>query len=94
VIASLRSKALRRYWTRNEPGALAPEWRRKVTLLLATLEQAKRPEDMAIPGAGLHALTGDMAGRWALTVTRNWRITFGWRGEDAVDVDLEDYHGG
>ncbi|HEX8664836.1 MAG TPA: hypothetical protein VF744_12470 [Beijerinckiaceae bacterium] len=22
----------------------------------------------------------------------NWRITFRWDGEDAVDVDLEDYH--
>jgi len=21
-----------------------------------------------------------------------WRITFGWDGADAVDVDLEDYH--
>lgn len=32
-------------------------------------------------------------GRYALTVSRNWRITFAWKGEDAVDVDLEDYHG-
>jgi hypothetical protein len=28
-----------------------------------------------------------------MTVSRNWRLTFGWEGEDAVDVDLEDYHG-
>ena len=21
----------------------------------------------------------------------NWRITFGWDGEDAIEVDLEDY---
>src|SRR5204862_4956571 len=30
---------------------------------------------------------------YATTVSRNWRMTFGWDGEDAVDVDLEDYHG-
>ncbi len=28
-----------------------------------------------------------------VTVARNWRITFAFDGEDAVDVDLEDYHG-
>ncbi len=25
-------------------------------------------------------------------ITGNWRITFRFDGEDAVDVDLEDYH--
>jgi hypothetical protein len=25
-------------------------------------------------------------------LTGNWRITFGWEGRDAVEVDLEDYH--
>ena len=48
---------------------------------------------MAIPGSGLHPLTGNQAGRYALTVSRNWRITFGWTDGNAVDVDLEDYHG-
>jgi len=34
-----------------------------------------------------------MAGRYAVSVSRNWRITFAWIGEDAIDVDMEDYHG-
>jgi plasmid maintenance system killer protein len=25
-------------------------------------------------------------------VTGNYRITFGWSGENALDVDFEDYH--
>jgi proteic killer suppression protein len=29
-----------------------------------------------------------------LIVSRNWRLTFGWDGQDAVELDLEDYHGG
>ena len=33
------------------------------------------------------------AGRYAVTVSRNWRITFAWAGDNATDVDLEDYHG-
>jgi proteic killer suppression protein len=38
-------------------------------------------------------LSGNFVGRYAVWVSRNWRITFGWSGDDAIDVDLEDYHG-
>jgi proteic killer suppression protein len=48
---------------------------------------------MNAPGFGFHALKGDQAGRFAVSVSRNWRITFSWEGEDALDVDMEDYHG-
>ncbi len=37
---------------------------------------------------------GDRRGRWSLSVTRNWRMTF--RVDEAegeiVDLDFEDYH--
>jgi hypothetical protein len=33
------------------------------------------------------------SGRYAITISRNWRITFGWDGDDAINVDMEDYHG-
>ena len=38
-------------------------------------------------------MRGDLTDRYAMTVSRNWRMTFGWDGEGAVDIDLEDYHG-
>jgi toxin HigB-1 len=47
----------------------------------------------APPNWGAHELTGDRAGTWSLTVTRNWRMTFRITEDGAVaDVDLEDYH--
>ncbi len=93
MIVGFRSKALRRFWTRNDRAAVSASFRDKIRLLLVALDRARRPEDMAFPGSGFHALTGDMAGRYALTVSRNWRITFAFRDGDAVEVDLEDYHG-
>jgi len=48
---------------------------------------------MNLLGLRFHALTGGQRGRFALLVSRNWRITFGFEGEDAVEIDLEDYHG-
>lgn len=46
-----------------------------------------------MPGFRLHPLKGDRAGTDAVTVSRNWRITFGWDDGNAIDVELEDYHG-
>lgn len=93
MIKSFRSKALKRFWTRSDASGLRPEWVRKVERQLTVLDQAIRPEDMNIVTFGFHALTGDFAGRYAITVSRNWRLTFAFEGQDAVDVDLEDYHG-
>lgn len=93
MISSFKSRALRRFWTKNDPAAVSPDWRGKIELLLSALDRAAKPDDMTFPGSGFHALSGDQAGRYALTVSRNWRITFAWKGEDAAEVDLEDYHG-
>lgn len=60
---------------------------------MTLLDQATVPEDMDTVTFGFHALAGDQAGRYAITVSRNWRPTFGFSGHDAVEVDLDDYHG-
>jgi len=49
---------------------------------------------MNLPGYRLHRLKGDRADTWSVTVSGNWRVTFTFEGEDAFDVDLEDYHWG
>jgi proteic killer suppression protein len=46
---------------------------------------------MNIAGFRFHGLRGN-ARRWSVRVTGNYRITFGWSGETALDVDFEDYH--
>lgn len=44
------------------------------------------------PGWRLHALTGHLAGHWAVWVDENWRLTFRFDGTDAEVVDYQDYH--
>jgi len=93
VIRSFQNKALKRFWSDADASGIKPEWRGKVRIVLGAMDAAKRPADLAVPGFGFHALTGTMDGRFSITVSRNWRISFGWDGEDATHVDLEDYHG-
>lgn len=45
------------------------------------------------PNFGFHALTGNRRGSFAMTVTKNWRLTFTVSGGSLADLDLEDYHG-
>jgi toxin HigB-1 len=93
MIRNFRHRGLQRFWTRTDAAGLRPDWIAKIDRLLDALDVARTPADMAIPGSGFHALRGNLKGRYAVTVSRNWRLTFGWDDEDAIDVDLEDYHG-
>ena len=83
-------KTLRRYRTRDE-AALRADWRGKVLRAMAALDQASEPADLDLPGYGFHALTGDMNGRFSITIFRDWRMTFAWNNDGAADLDLEDY---
>ena len=47
---------------------------------------------MNYPGSYFHPLKGNRARRYAVRLTANFRITFGWDDDGAVDVDIEDYH--
>jgi proteic killer suppression protein len=92
VIRSFRSKALRLFAETGDARKLSVPNAGRVRQILLALEIAKRPEDMNSPGLRFHGLKGERRGTFAVDASGNWRITFRWDGEDAVDVDLEDYH--
>ena len=54
--------------------------RRRRRLILAHLEVASRPTQMGLPGLQLHALKGDLAGFWSVSVSGSWRIIFRFAG--------------
>lgn len=92
MIRSFRSKALRRYSETGDRSKLSVQNLRRLDAMLQRLNGALSPEDMSLPGWRFHALKGQMEGRYAVDASGNWRLTFGWDGPDAIEVDLEDYH--
>jgi toxin HigB-1 len=92
MIRIYRSKALRRFVELGDTSKLSVPNIRRVERIVTELDSAKLPEDMNSPGLRFHGLKGKDKGRYAVDASGNWRITFGWDGDDAVDVDLEDYH--
>lgn len=83
---------MKRYWERSETRRLPPASVERIRSILDRLDTAISPDDLDLPGLGFHSLKGGRKGEFAVVVTRNRRITFGWQEGDAVDVDLEDYH--
>ena len=44
------------------------------------------------PSNRLEKLKGDRAGFWSLRINDQWRIVFRWEGQNALDVQVIDYH--
>ena len=93
-IESIRHKGLRRYFETGDAKGLVGEVDR-IRKMLAFIDAAGSLDELSVPpNFGLHPLTGDRAGTWSMTVTRNWRMTFEINDDGALEnLDLEDYHG-
>lgn len=92
-IDSIAHKGLRRFFeTGNTKGLVGDVTR--IRKMLAFIDAAGSFDELAVPpNYGLHELVGDNAGRWAMTVTKNWRLTFVRIDEATIaDLNLEDYH--
>lgn len=92
MIKSFRHKGLRRLFETGVASGVQASHAGRLRLQLAALDTARTVEDMDIPGFRLHALKGAMRGRWSITVSGNWRVTFEFRDGNAYVLDYEDYH--
>lgn len=92
MIRSFRHKGLERFFLRGSRAGITAVHSNRLRLILGRLHVSNTPQDMGLPGLYLHQLRGKDKGRWSVRVTGNWRVTFGFSGRDAVDIDYEDYH--
>jgi len=91
MIGEFRHKGLEELYRTGTTRRIGPDHCRKCIRILQLLEVADTPEEMNIAGLHLHGLQGRPK-RWSVRITGNYRITFGWAGKTATDVDFEDYH--
>ena len=91
-IRSFRHKGLERFFATGSRVGIQAKHAERLRLILGRLNVAAEPRDMNLPGLDLHPLKGDQKGRWAVKVSGNWRLTFGFLGKDVEKVDYEDYH--
>ena len=93
-IESISHKALKRFFLTGNSKGLVGDVERLRAMLAFIAATASLDELANPPNYGLHRLTGNRAGTWSMTVTRNWRLTFTVTQMGTVtDMNLEDYHG-
>ncbi|TPG18589.1 plasmid maintenance system killer [Sphingomonas koreensis] len=91
-IESITHKALRRFYLSGQARGLGEVERLRRMLSFITAAASFDVLGMP-PNYGLHPLTGDRAGEWAMTVTKNWRLVFTKIDDRTIaGLDLEDYH--
>ena len=93
MIRSFRHAGLENFFRTGSKAGIQPAHARKLAIQLGTLNLARNPAAMDIPGWDLHPLKGDLVDHWSVKVNANWRLTFKFEREDAILVDYQDYHG-
>ena len=92
MIKSFKHKALHRLFLYNDRSKINPNHSSKLTRILDRLDASVTPQDMNLPGYKLHELKGKEKGTWSVWVSGNCRITFQFEGNDAININYEDYH--
>lgn len=60
---------------------------------LKYLDSATELRDLMIPPANqLESLKGNRQGQYSIRINRQWRVCFKWKGGDAFEVEIADYH--
>lgn len=91
MIKTFADSATADIWTTGKTRGAPPSsvTKRKLAMLDAAVELA---DLRTPPGNRLEKLHGDREGQHSIRINDQFRICFVWRGHDAHDVEITDYH--
>ena len=93
-IKTFKHKGVEEVFCTGRSRRIGSEFHKRMSLILDAIDGATCVGDLR--GArGFHALSGDRAGSFAVSVSGNRRVTFRFEHGDEggiLDVDFEDYH--
>jgi toxin HigB-1 len=93
VIKSFRDRETERLFDRRPTRRFGTAVQKVALRKLRMLDAAERLEDLRVPpGNRLERLRGRRSGQHSIRINDQWRICFRWRGGDAYDVEIVDYH--
>ena len=93
MIKSFQNKETEKIYDRERSRKLPDDIQQIALRKLIMINNAKNMNDLRIPPANrLEKLSGDRSGQYSIRINDQWRICFIWKGEDAYDVEIVDYH--
>ena len=91
MIESFRHKGLQALFEKGTSAKVQKPLAESALRRLDAIDTAKTPDALNVPGFDFHGLRGKPK-RFSVHVNGPWCITFEWQGENAIKVDLENYH--
>jgi toxin HigB-1 len=93
VIRSFKDRGSEEIWQGEVNRRLPREIQEVARRKLRMLNNAQSLADLRIPpGNRLERLRGDRDGQYSIRINDQWRICFEWKGTDAFEVEIVDYH--
>jgi toxin HigB-1 len=92
MIRRFQHRGLKLLYDKDDRRGVSAENVEKTARVLARLDVVTLPEQLRLPGFGLHRLEGDLAGYWTIAIRGDWRIIFRLDAENITDVDLVEFH--
>jgi len=93
MIKSFRSRETEKIWNGIRSKRLPQNIQQIARRKLRMLNNARSLNDLRVPPANrLEALRGNRKGQLSIRINDQWRICFVWMDDDAVKVEIVDYH--
>lgn len=93
MIKSFKCKETEKIFRGKFSKKLPQELQRRALIKLHMIDAAEDIIDLRIPPANyLEQLQGDRAGQHSIRINQQYRICFKWVENNALDVEIVDYH--
>lgn len=93
MIRSFKNRPTEDVFQRRFTAKLPHDIQRLAKIKLDIVHVAGALDDLRVPpGNRLEALKGGRKGQYSIRINDQWRICFSWRGGDAFDLEIVDYH--
>jgi toxin HigB-1 len=93
VIKTFKDAETEKVYQRERSRKLPPDIQQTALRKLRMINNSININDLRVPPANrLEKLSGNREGQYSIRINDQWRICFEWRGSDAFNVEITDYH--
>ena len=93
MIKTFADKRTQDLYVTGQAKRFPPDVAGRAARKLEYVDLATSLDDLKVPpGNRLHRLEGKREGQYAIAINDQWRICFRFKGGDAYDVEVCDYH--
>jgi proteic killer suppression protein len=93
MIKTFKCKETENIFHREYSKKLPPDIQRVAFRKLRMIDRSQALGDLKVPRANrLEKLSGQRKGQYSICINDQWRICFRWIDDNALDVEITDYH--